>query len=107
MPQIVTAVQDDIGAQVARGETPDGEKWKLRIADGGRPLKNAAAAVSVTASRGVLLVSIDGHHAKHHLGAVKGKTRRRILPSSKTKDPYGDAIRGALTIRFRVIMGSS
>lgn len=107
VPGIIEATRDVVTAQVARGEDPTGKRWKARKLDGGRPLKNAAANVEITDRRGVILMRITEHYAKHHVGAVKGKTRRRILPSSKLPSPYADAIREVLVRKFNETMGTT
>lgn len=100
------AVEKVIGDQIAAGTEPDGTPWIL-TKKGEQPLKRAARAVVVEQSRNVITATIGGHHVRHHLGAVKGKIRRRILPSKRLPSPYADAIREALAAEFRRIMGSS
>ena len=103
-PEIVDAVKGVVAAQVARGETPDGRKWKLRILDGARALQKAAEEVDVSAVKNVILLTIRDHYARHNRGAVKGKTRRRILPSTKLPNPYVKAIRALLVRNFKGAM---
>jgi hypothetical protein len=103
-PKIVRALEKVIAAQIARGEDPTGKPWKKTKA-GKAPLVRAARAVKISAFGKVITVAITGHHARHHLGAIRGKVRRRILPSSKLPSPYAEAVRRVLVAEFKKTMG--
>lgn len=105
-PKLVRALEKVIADQVARGEDPTGKAWQ-KTKQGAQPLTRAARAVDVRASGNVITASISGHHARHHLGAVKGKIKRRILPSKKLPNPYAKAVRRVLVAEFNRIMGGA
>lgn len=98
-PGIARAVRDDITSHVASGEAPDGAKWKPK-ADGSAPLKNAASAVRAEARGTVIVTSVEGHHALHHLGRARGGVRRQIIPTRGIPDPMVRAIGAALSTEF-------
>lgn len=103
VPFVAIAVKGEIAKQIKRGEGPDGRPWRLTEA-GETPLKNADQAVQITVSGTVVLLRLDGHHARHHLGAVKGKKQRKILPTGNIPQPMTRAIKRVVTGEFFVIM---
>lgn len=106
VPKVAAAVREELEAQIGRGETPDGEPWKL-TAEGKRPLRNAAAALSVGASGRTVVARLEGHHARHDLGAVRGKVRRQILPREGIPDGIARAIDRVVTAEFARTMGAA
>lgn len=89
-PDMALAVHAELGRTIAAGTDPYGEKWQL-TQEGKVPLRNALKAVKVTALGPRIYVVVSGVEAKHHLGAVTGKIKRRIIPSKK-RIPDGMAL---------------
>lgn len=104
---------DRIGVEIAEGARPRieeaarataragtdayGNAWEPKK-DGGRPLANAASAISAEVSgvsKAVVTLILRGHHVFHHRG--KGRRHRPILPSHAEGLPSSmtDAIREA------------
>ena len=82
MPKLARVVGAGIERTIAAGTNPYGEVWKPTL-DDHQPLQNAMKAVTVTAVDRSIFVRVVGVEAKHHLGAVRGKKVRRIIPSKK------------------------
>ena len=105
--EIATAVAKELEAQllgnIAAGRGPDGVAWQP-TADGHRPLQGAGKALRVVAIGTSVIASLVGYHARHHLGAVKGKIRRRILPTRRLLGPLGAAIRAVIEKRMRAAL---
>jgi hypothetical protein len=105
-PAIARATQNELARTIAAGTTPDGVPWKKTQA-GERPLQNAAREVRVSAQGSVVVTSIEGHLALHHLGRAKGGVRRQVIPTKAIPDPVTRAIETALTGEFRATMGGA
>lgn len=104
---VADAMRDVIVDNIARGVAPDGTPWEPTQA-GARPLRGAADALDVSPVGTVIVATLQGPEARHHLGAVRGGRRREILPTGSTiPGPMVDGIERALVDRFRVIMGPS
>jgi hypothetical protein len=71
-------VEEAAKATVAAGTSPDGEAWKP-TKEGGKPLQNAAKAVSAVALGPVVQIRVDGVEALHHNG-TKRLPRRQLIP---------------------------
>lgn len=104
----IKAIKKEIGksieAQVAAQTEPDGKPWKPRKVGSGAVLSRAANQAKIASRGNVIAVTLTGHYARHQLGAVRGKVKRRIIPSKKLPDPYSDAIRKALGREFKRVM---
>lgn len=82
-PLIAEAIRDELQKSIAAGTDPYGKPWKL-TKDGRVPLRAAFKHVRVVAFGRQVFVRIDDEvHVRHHLGAVHGKAKRRIIPSKK------------------------
>ena len=103
-PDVAGAVEDELAKQIERGVGPDGRAWAL-TRDGRKPLRNAASALTVRAIGTVIVTQLGGPEARHHLGAVRGKVRRAILPTRRIPDPMVRAIRRVIEQRFERTMG--
>jgi len=99
-PAVAKAVERELDAQISRAVGPDGRPWKA-TQDGRTPLRNAAKALSVRAIGDVVVATLEGAEARHHLGAVKGGVKRQILPTGKIPDPVTRAIKTVLTTAFQ------
>lgn len=102
-PDAAAAVRADLLAHAARAETPDGKPWP-ETADGHPPLRNVASALRVEAVGASVVCSLEGRHARHHHGRVRGGVRRQVLPTSRIPTSTAVAIRGVLVERFRRTM---
>lgn len=103
-PVVASAVKDELAAQLRRGEAPDGRPW-AKTAEGRDALPNAARDLSVRPVGTTIVCRIDGVHARHHFGHVRGGIKRQILPSGKIPDPVVVAIDKVITREFRKTMG--
>ena len=104
-PEVAEALEEEMARQISRGEGPSGEKWK-RTQQGELPLQGAAANLRIRPIGTTVVMRLEGHHARHHLGAVKGKVIRRILPTGGIPDPMTKAIKTVVTREFRRTMGA-
>lgn len=91
-PEAAKALDAEIRKDVAAGKDPSGNAWQP-TKDGKRPLANAAKSVATTAIGSVVLVTLSGVEARHHLGAVKGKIKRQIIPDAKLPKPVIAALK--------------
>jgi hypothetical protein len=101
-PKVAVAVEAEVRDQISQGVGPDGVPWK-KTKEGKTPLQNAASALTVRPIGSVVLLRLTGPEAKHHLGAVKGKIKRPIIPTGKIPDPMTRAIERVVTGEFRRI----
>lgn len=100
-PACADALRQDIARSVAAGQSPEGEAWAPRKADGGRPLVNAMAAVSVIAQGTVIEATItDRPHNVHHYGWDETKARKIIPTSSTLTDGVSAGMKKALGAEF-------
>lgn len=109
-PEVALALEGELQRNIAAGVGPDGKPWKP-TADGRAPLANAAAALSVKAHGTVVLATLDGVEARHHLGVVRGSSKERwlarpILPNAKIPAPVTRAIHSALERDFLNTVGA-
>lgn len=102
-PIVAKAIDKEIAKQIDASEGPDGKPWKPTKA-GTAPLQNASEAVTVKAIGKVVLVKVVDVEARHHLGAVKGKVKREIIPTGAIPTPITRAITRVLTGEFHAIM---
>jgi hypothetical protein len=63
-------------------------------------LKNAMASVEVKAVGRVIVATVRGPTALHHLGAAAGKITRRVIPSGKLPPRVMRAIVKFVATRF-------
>jgi len=103
-PEVAEAVRREILEGAARGVGPDGVPWQATQA-GGRPLQGVARNLSVEARGSVVVVRLEGHHARHHLGAVKGSVRRAVIPDKKIPGPVARAVGAVVERHFARTMG--
>jgi len=96
-------VQQALRATAAAGTDPEGRAWKPKK-DGGRPLVNAANAITTTANGTLVTTTLSGvenfhQHSKSH--------ERRIIPDGGAGIPQNvaDALDEAATRVFARAMG--
>lgn len=102
-PHVAAALKEELDAQIARGQGPDGTPWPL-TADGKKPLQNAAAATTVVAVGSAIVARVTGHDAFHHRGQTRGNVVRQILPNGKLTQPFTRAIKRVLDERYAALM---
>lgn len=103
-PMAARAIEDEIIAQTKRGVGPDGKAWEP-TEDGHAPLQHVEKDLTVRAVGSVVVVRLEGVHARHDVGAVKGGTRRQIIPSGALTEPISRAIDKVATVEFLRTMG--
>lgn len=103
-PAVANTLDKEIRHQIARGVGPDGQRWKP-TKKGERPLQNAAKALTVRPVGNVVLATLEGPEALHHLGRARGGVRREILPTGKIPEPMTKAITKVIEERFTKTMG--
>ena len=103
-PAVARAVAVEIVAQTKRGVGPDGKTWEP-TEDGHTPLQHVEKDLSVRAVGTVVVARLDGVHARHDVGAVRGGKRRQILPSGALTEPISRAIDNVVTDEFKRTMG--
>lgn len=105
-PQVAKELDAELRSQIAAGKGPDGKAWKPTKA-GTPPLRNAHETLRVRALGTVILASLEGRHALHDRGWVRGGIRRQILPSAGVPQPVAKAVEKAVTAEFRRTMGGT
>lgn len=105
-PQVAKELDAELRSQIAAGKGPDGKPWKPTKA-GTPPLRNAHETLRVRALGTVILASLEGRHALHDRGWVRGGIRRQILPSAGVPQPVAKAVEKAVTAEFRRTMGGT
>lgn len=99
---VALAVKGELERTIAAGTTPYGEAWEP-TAKGKTPLRNAAKSLAVYPSGAAVMIKIIGVEARHHLGAVRGKRKRQIIPSTRSggiPPAMADVIRKVLVEHF-------
>lgn len=104
--EVAREVKRELVEQIARGVGPDGKAWKPTQA-GEQALPDAARDITVDARGSVVVVTLDGVHARHHYGAVRGKVRRPILPLRTLPGAFSRAIEAVIARRFTKTMGGA
>lgn len=99
MPALAKSVRARIEETIAAGTTSYGEPWAPKQ-DGGQPLVNAASAVAVAAVGRTIYVRVMGVEARHHIGSVKGKRKRAIIPERGLPSAMANNMRAVLQRAF-------
>lgn len=101
---VLGVMQQTLERGFQRGVGSDGQPWQ-RTKDGRVPLRNAPSEIQYTTVNDVVIVALDwGRHARHHVGAVKGKIKRPILPMRKAMtgdDALSKAVLGTIDVAMR------
>lgn len=90
-PRIAAEAAAEIRKNVQNQVGPDGKPWP-KSKSGEPVLLEIADRMRVEVRGSVIVMSLEGHYSRHHLGAVKGKVRRPVLPSGGTPDAFVVAI---------------
>lgn len=81
--EMADALEREIVAQIARGESPEGEKWQP-TQKGAAPLTGAAGALKVGSIGTVIIARITGPEALHSVGYARGGIERKIMLTELT-----------------------
>lgn len=101
-PLAAREVKKDIIEHTKRGENPEGEPWP-KTQTGQAPLQNVEKALKVRVFGSTVVASLDGHYARHHLGAVTGGVRREILPTRRVPDTMARALKKVAEREYKKI----
>ncbi len=76
--QAAPLIEVALRATASAGTTPDGVAWPAKK-DGGRPLVNAAKAITAAPLGGTVVVTLQGVEVIHHYGTSRAP-KRTIIP---------------------------
>jgi hypothetical protein len=109
-PAVAVAAKREVIATASAQERPDGKAWAPGK-DGQPVLRGVAGALQATAVGTRVVLRLDGHYARHHVGAVrggkKGSLRRQILPTGTMPAPMTRAIERVAEDEFKKTMGGA
>lgn len=94
-PELAKELKSAIASNVAAQRGPDGKKWAPGK-DGQDLLQNAMASVDVIAVGNVIVATVRGPTARHHLGIAKGRVKREVIPTKKIPAPFIEAAKRIL-----------
>jgi hypothetical protein len=100
---VCAAVETEVRSHLAQGETPDGKRWPEKQ-DGGAPLERAQQRVTVEARGNVVLTTVTGPTALHHLDKNGAAPERQVIPSGLTPKLI-EAVRTAVGAKFTEVTG--
>jgi hypothetical protein len=101
LPEVARECEKIIAGNIAAQRGPDGVPWP-RPADRTQSivLSHAMKSITVRAIGRVLLARVGGIEARHHLGIIRGKVIRRMIPSKTIPGPFIEAIRRVVLARL-------
>lgn len=100
LPALSEACQRSVERTIADGTTAYKKPWQP-TADGRKPLRNASKALKVATVGTTVWINITGVEARHHLGAVKGKVKRPIIPERGLPGVLAKELRAILEANFQ------
>lgn len=103
---IAPELKREFQSNIAAVRSPDGTPWKPTRA-GHAPLQGARRKLSVKAVGTTVIAVIQGIHARHHFGWVRGGISRPILPGSDLPKQIVDLVTRVAMRRFRRVMRGS
>lgn len=103
-PEVADELRLELEKQVKAGVTPDGEVWKPRQDDGGKPLQNASAAIVVVPVGTSIFCRLKGPEARHSRGIARGGIVRQVLPTT-LPESWSKKIGMVLRTNFEKLMG--
>jgi hypothetical protein len=104
LPEAAKELEQIIAGNIAAQRGPDGEKWApAKDPETTAVLRNAMKNVTVRAIGRVLLARVVGPEARHHLGLIKGRVMRRIIPTAKVPKAMADALRRVVERRLKAV----
>lgn len=90
-PAVARVVKSEILGNVAKGVDPYGRAWQP-TQDGHLPLQGTSKELTVIPSGATVVARLEGVHARHHSGEVRGGIARPILPTGRLPASMGEAI---------------
>lgn len=104
LPEAARELEKIIAGNIVAQRGPDGEAWeKPKDPETSTVLRGAMKNVTVKAIGSVLLARVDGVEARHHLGLIKGKVSRKLIPTKKIPGPMVEALRRVITRRLKAV----
>lgn len=103
---LVLELRDELKRNIHAGRGPDGTPWKPTQA-GTPALRNAGAALEVSARGTTITAQLAGVEARHHYGTVRGGVARPILPSRELPQQIAALVTRVAQQRFRAVMKGS
>jgi hypothetical protein len=107
-PEVAAAAKREVVATASAQSGPDGQRW-LPNETGGPVLQGVHRVLQSSAVGTRVVLRLDGHYARHHVGAVRGgaggRLKREILPTSKVPAPMTRAIEQVAEVEFLRTMG--
>lgn len=102
LPEAAKELETIIAGNIAAQRGPDGEPW-TKPADRTTSivLRNAMKSVTVRAIGRVLLARVVGVEARHHIGIIKGRVQRRIIPTNKAPLAMIQALKNVVFRRLK------
>ena len=100
VPELAKEVEKIIIRNASAQRGPDGKRWPASL-DGQRVLSNVKQNLRVRVVRETVVVSLKGRYARHHLGVVRGKISRPIIPSGRIPTPMVEAIKEVVERAFK------
>lgn len=105
-PACERVVDAELRRTVVAGTDPYGKPWAPKKQGGGKPLENASAAVHVAAVGTQIFVRVTGINARHHLGRIKGKVAREIIPTKDIPPLMAAGMRAEISKAFLRVMSN-
>jgi hypothetical protein len=96
MPAVAKAMRADVLDRSRRGVGPDGKLW-APTAEGELPLQGVARDLSVSVVGTTAVLTLEGVHARHSLGRVRGGIARPVLPTKAVPASMERAVRAVIT----------
>ena len=113
-PKIAELLKEAIAENIAAQRNPYGDTFAPRKPDrryDGKPMfANAMKAIEVKARGTVILITLDGVEAMHHIGNAKGYKggskklggyRRTLIPTGQLPGPFRGVIRATLAEKWQ------
>jgi hypothetical protein len=101
LPEAARELEKIIAGNVAAQRGPDGQPWpKPKDPETTDVLRNAMKSVTVRAIGRVLIATVRGIEARHHLGIIRGRVKREIIPTKKTPAPMIEALKRVILRRL-------
>lgn len=105
-PDCARVVESEIKRTIAAGTDPYGLPWAPKKQGGGKPLAGAAAVLGVAAVGSSIFVRLHGVEARHHMGRVRGRVTREIIPTRDIPPAMAAGMRRVISDAFLKVMSN-
>lgn len=78
-PDVADMIESELRRTMGAGQSPDGTPLKPTL-EGEVPLTGSPKVLGVAAISGTVYVRLTGIEAAHHLGRVRGRNARHLIP---------------------------